>query len=302
MVNDDDDGLTEMPLANAQDNAILMHRDAHFGGKFDVMLEYYLNEGKGVNSEFDMERIHTLAKLEKETKTDLAPLLLSGVEAEKIALAKDYYKKLSALYEKPKPESKNMRLVADLILSEESIPEKEIEAIVQEKSGIVPALIEILKSEELYDPLFPGYGFAPALAAQCLGLIGDKRAIISLFESMSQGDFFDEDIVLNALKAIGEPAQEFLLKVMHGRPLTEDNERAAIALIAFKDEEKVSKACLEMLKDPQVRKDIPLATYLILACEGLKNEQDRHDFTNLARDPTVDKLLKQDIQAMIKLW
>lgn len=298
----DNENIESTPLADAQDSAILMHRDAHFGGKFEVMLEYYINEGKGVNPEFDLERIHALAKIEKEMKADLAPVLLSGAQAEKVAEAKNAYKKLRALYEKPKAEKKYMLLIADLILSEESEPQKEIEAIVAEKGAIVPALIELLKAEEYYDNLFPGYGLAPTLAAHCLGLIGDKRAIISLFEAIGQGDFFDEDVALKALKGIGNPAKEFLLKVVHGRPLNEDNEKAAIALIAFKEDEEVSKVCLDMLKDPAVRKDIPLSTYLILACEGLKAENDRKAFLDLAKDQTTSKMLFQDIQAVSKTW
>lgn len=295
----DDTGMEGMPLQNAQDSAILMHREVHFGGKFDIMIDYYINEGKGVNPDFDLERIHALAKIEKEIKNDLAPMVLSGVEAEKVADAKTTYKKLRALYEKEKPEYKNMRLIADLILSEELEPTSEMEAIVAEKNTIVPALIELLKKEEFYDPLFPGYGLAPSLAAKCLGLIGDKRAIISLFEAMNQGDFFDEDAALGALRAIGEPAKEFLLKVVHGRPLNEDNERAAIALIAFKEDEQVSKACLEMLKDPNVRKDIPLSTYLILCCEGLKKEADRQALLEIGKN-SKDLLL--DIQTVAKTW
>jgi HEAT repeat protein len=291
-----------IPLANAQDNAILMHRDVHFGGKFDIMLDYYINEGKGVNPEFNLERIHELALMEKGMKEDLAAVMLSGPDAEKIAEAKNAYKKLRQLYEKPKPETKNLRLIADLILSEEENPESEMAAIIQEKSAIVPALIEVLKADEFYDPLFPGYGLAPSLAAQCLGQIGDKRAIITLFEAMGQGDFFDEDVALNALKAIGARAKEFLLKVVHGRPLNEDNEKAAIALIAFKEDEEVSKACLEMLKDLQVRKDAALATYLTLACEGLKKPEDQQAFQKLAEDPATPKILLQDIKVVAKTW
>lgn len=299
----DDADSEGIPLVNAQDTAILMHREAHFGGKFDIMLDYYINEGKGVNPDFDLERIHALAKIEKEMKSDLAPLMLSGVDAERVAESKSAYKKLRQLYEKtPQAATKNMRLMADLILSEEQDPAEEIEAIVKEKSAIVPALIELLKAEEYYDPLFPGYGFAPSLVARCLGLIGDKRAIISLFEAMGQGDFFDEDTALNALKAIGAPAKEFLLKVAHGRPINEDNEKAAIALIAFKEDEDVAKACLDMLKDPQVRKDIPLATYLILTCEGLNKAEDRKAFQDLAQDASTSKILAQDIHAVAKTW
>lgn len=299
---DEDDIEEGLPMANAQDQEILKHREVHFGGKFDVMLDYYINEGKGVNPEFDLERIHTLAKMEKEMKTDLAPQLLSGADAEKIADAKTAYKKLRSLYEKPRPETKNMVLIADLILSEELEAENEIEAIVKEKNAIVPALIELLKSEEFYDPLFPGYGMAPSLAAKCLGMIGDKRAIISLFEAMGQGDFFDEDNALAALRAIGTPAKEFLLKVVRGRPLNEDNERAAIALIAFKDDEDVGQVALEMLQEAQVLQDIPLATYLILACEGLRDPESRKTFQALANDPKIAKILAQDIQAVTKTW
>jgi hypothetical protein len=296
--NYDNDGMEGMPVANAQDVNILMHRDVHFGAKFDVMLDYYINEGKGVNPDFELERIHELARLEKEMKKDLAPLILSGADAEKVGTAKDAYKKLRALFENERHDTKNMRLIADLILSEEVEPIEEIEAILKEKNIIVPALMELLKAEEFYDPLFPGYGFGPALAAKCLGLIGDKRAVISLFEAMHQGDFFDEEVALSALRSIGEPAKEFLIKVLRGKPYNEDNERAAIALIAFKDHEDVSKICLEMLQDAQVRKDIPLSTYLILACEGLKQPADRESFKALSDLPDLSKMLKQDIKAV----
>ncbi len=185
------------------------------------MLDYYLNEGKGIHPDFDLERIYALTKIEKEMKADLAPLMLSGADAEKVAKSKGAYKKLKHLYEKHKPETKQMRLIADLILSEEIDPVEEMQAIVEEKAAIVPALIEVIKSEDYYDPLFPGYGLAPSLAAKCLGLIGDKRAIIALFESIGQGDFFDDDVALEALRNIGKPAKDFLLKVLHRKQITE---------------------------------------------------------------------------------
>jgi hypothetical protein len=297
----DNDGMEGLPIADIQDNQILMHRDVHFGGKFDVMVDYYVNEGKGVHPDFDLERIVTLAKIEKEMKTDLAPMMLSGVDAEKIAEAKTAYKKLREVYSR-KPDIKNARLIADLILTENLDPQEEIEAIVQEKATIVPSLITLLKSEEYYDPLFPGYGMAPSLAAKCLGLIGDKRAIISLFEAMREGDFFDEDEALNALRTIGTPAKEFLLKVVQGKPYNEDNEKAAVALIAFKNDEEVSKVCLELLKDPLVLKDIPLATYLILACEGLKEPADRKAFEDIGKDAAASKTFSLDIKAVASNW
>lgn len=294
----DDEGL---PVSNAQDAAILMHRDVHFGGQFAVMLDYYKNEGKGINPEFDYERIEELAVMEKQMGENLAAMTLAGADAEKIGEAKDAYKKLRALYESKDKGAKLPQLIADLILSEEEEPVKEIEAIVQEKAAVVPLLIDLLRSETFYDPLFPGYGKAPALAAACLGKIGDKRAIISLFESIGSGDFFDEDIALNALKAIGEPAKEFLLKVVHGKPINEDNEKAAIALIKFKDDPQVAKTSFEMLQDPAVLKDMALSTYLVLACEGL-SESERIAFKQLYESEKIPKSVKLDMKEVIKEW
>lgn len=297
-----DDILEGFPLADAVDCLILMHRDAHFGGSFDVMASYYENEGKGICPDFDLEHIMRLADMEGEMKQNLAPIALSGAEAEKVAQAKNAYKKLRELYSHPTKKNRHARLLADLILSEEEVPEKEIEAIVSENGAIVPALIQLLKAEDYYDPLFPGYGHAPALAAQCLGRIGDRRSIISLFESIGDSDFFDEEICFQALKSIGAPAKEFLLKVLHGRPINTDNERAAIALIYFKDDPEVAKACLEMLKDPEVRKNITFATYLALACEQISDNAEREAFIALADDPQTPKMLREDMKAIYKGW
>src|SRR5262249_53231399 len=140
-------------------------------------------------------------------------------------------------------------LIANLILAEEEEVEFAMEAVVAEKTAIVPSLISLLRNEEFHDPLFPGYGLAPILAAQCLGQIGDQRAIISLFETIGEFDFFDEEVSLKALSIIGEPAKQFLLRVLHSRPVTVDNEKAAIALLAFKDDPEVASRCLQLLKE-----------------------------------------------------
>lgn len=294
--------LEEFPVTNAMDIAILMHRDAHFGGRFDVMLDYYGKGGKGVNPEFDIDRMILLSEYEKKINQNLAGLLLSGPDAERVAEAKEAYKKLRDLYDNEKPYNKIPLLIADLILSEEEEPKEEIDAIVKEKGLAVKALLELLRSEDFHDPLFPGYGLAPNLAVTCLGLIGDKRAIVTLFESIGSGDFFDEDMALSALRAIGAPAKEFLLKVLNGRPLNMDNEKAAIALITFKDDPEVANACLNLLKDPEVRKQTLLATYLVLACEGLAEEEQKQEFVELMNDEKTPKGLKRDMLVLSKTW
>lgn len=292
----------EFPIAYSIDNEILMHRDAHFGGSFPIMLEYYVKEGKGVCQDFDLRRIEELAQMELQTGKNLSPLMLSGAEAERVALARQSYKKLKDLYEIRNPKSLLPKKIADLILAEdEAETEKAIEAIIAEKSAIVSALIDLLKNEDFYNPLFPGYGQAPVLAAQCLGRIGDKRAIISLFEAIGEGDFFSESIILDALHAIGQPAKDFLLKVLHGHPITMVNEQAAIALIRFKQDSEVSNACLQILKEIDLSKNLALATYLVLACEGLASPQQK-ELLALAENKATPKSIKQDIAAVAHAW
>ena len=137
---------------------------------------------------------------------------------------------------------------------------------------------------------------------QCLERIGDKRAIISLFEEIGQGDFFADDQVIKALKAIGKPALDFLLHVINARPINQDNERAAIALIAFKDEEGVAEFCFNLLQKPDVQKDPCLPTYLVLACAGLKDPVSRQAFKVLSQDTQLPSQLGEDMKVIIHDW
>ena len=294
--------MTSFPLSDSLDNLILMHRDAHFGGNFEFMLDYYRKEGRGVSPEFTISQIEDLATIEIQSQENLAAVLLTGAEAERVSRAKEAYKSLRSLYEIKKPENKYPLLIADLILTEEESPQEEIDAIVQEKANIVRALIDLLRSEDFYDPLFPGYGLSPALAAQCLGLIGDKRAIISLFESLGSEENYDEDIALKALKTIGTPAKDFLLKVLHGKPINEDNERAAIALIEFKSDPQVAIECFKMLQDPDAQKDLILSTYLVLACESLNQTAYKEAFIQMIANPLLPKALRLDMKTIIDEW
>lgn len=302
MTSDQDPSFDHFPVVDAVDHEILLHREAHFGGQFSIMLDYYRQEGKGVQPEFEMTRIERLALLEAQLKQNLAALFLDVVEAEKVADAREAYQTLRAIYMVKQPKSPYPRLIADLILAESEEAEAEIAAIIEHKDKIVPFLIDLLRNEEFYDPLFPGYGLAPLLVVKCLERIGDKRAIISLFEALGQGDFFADEQVLKALKAIGLPAQDFLLHVVHGRPLNEDNEKAAIALIAFKDEKDVADVCFEMIQHADVQNDPCLSTYLVLVCAGLSDPVRRQAFRVMSKSETIPSLLRQDMKAVIHDW
>ncbi|CCB87556.1 MULTISPECIES: hypothetical protein [Parachlamydia] len=300
--NPQNDFNEEHSFTNAIDHLILMHRECHFGGHFPTMIDYYEKEGKGVSEDFSLEDINRLAMLEAQMQQNLAALLLTGPEMEKVAQSRDLYKKLRSLYETESSATKIPRLIADLILSERESEEQDIQAVADQKHAVVPALIDLLRSEDFHDPLFPGYGLAPALAAKCLGLVGDKRAIISLFESIGEMDVFDEEITLKALKSIGEPAKEFLMRILKGRPLTYDTERAAIALVSFKDDEDVAQTCLKMLQEKDILSNLSLAPYLILTCEGLKDPAQQKDFKELLNHPALSKELALDIRAVIHSW
>lgn len=299
--NNLDSSFEHFPIADALDHEILMHRDAHFGGLFSTMLEYYANEGKGIQPEFTLDRIERLDVLEKQIKQNLAALFLDASEMQKVADVREAYRQLRSIYEIKNPKSMHPQLIADLILTEDEEAEAEVEAIVKEKGSIVKLLIDLLRNEQFHDPLFPGYGLAPSLVVKCLGQIGDKRAIISLFEAIGEGDFFDDDVILEALCEIGEPAKEFLMKVVEGLPINEDNEKAAIALLAFKDE-KVAEKCLELLKQPTFQKDPCLSTYLILACESLQEPARREEFKQLAQATDLSRDQKQDMQVVMNAW
>lgn len=289
-------------MNDSLDIDILMHRDAHFAGNFSLMLDYYRKRGKGVFEEFEISRIEKLAEEELRTGKNLSPLLLSSKDIEEIKHARDAYEALRKLYEVKTTKNRYPLLLADLILSEEEEAESEIQAIVQEKSAIVPYLIELIHSEDFYNPLFPGYGKAYKHAAKALGLIGDKRALIALFEAVGKGDFFDDEVVLNALKEIGQPAKEFLLRILHGKPHNEDNEKAAIALLAFKDDPQVAEACFSLLKELNFKTEDFLATYLILASSGLKDPFLRKEFEAFSKHPSIPKTLHNDFKTILEEW
>lgn len=290
-------------LTDEIDHQILMHRDAHFGGDFKVMLTYYQDEGLGVNPEFELERIGYLAQIEEQMGENLAPHILSMPEAEAVAESRRLYEQFKEIYDNEEEEKSPFpRLLADLILTEEEEPEEEIAAIVAHGSKIVPELLDLVKSEAWYNSLYPGYGYGPAFAIECLGRIGDPAAIIPLFERLGKEMVFEEEIILVALGRIGPPAQTFLCKQLKGRPLTGDTVNAAFALTTFGNVREVSLACLEQLRDPEVRAKPLLRSYLLFNCEGLRGSPELKELETYAHDETLPSDLRDDIVQLLKEW
>lgn len=289
-------------LTDELDHEILMHRDSHFGGNFKIMLDYYHGDNPGINPDFEIERIEYLAQVEKETGQNLAAMMLSGAEAEKVAKAKEAYRNLKEIYNVEDAKNPIPRLIADLILTEKEDPHEEVEAVINEGDKIIPELIRILKNEESFDSLFPGYGLSPFLAILCLGLLKDERAIIPIFETLSKDIVFEEEVILDALKEIGDSAKSFLLKQVSSRPLTDDNIHAAFALLAFREDSKVAETCFQQLKDRNVQKESLFAAYLLCNCEALKHTDYKDEFIRLANDASMDEELRQEMKLIIQEW
>lgn len=289
------------PIIDAIDHEIIMHRDIHFSGSFDIMLDYYENDGKGVVEEFSIERIKTLQKFEKQSHSNLSEHILTEHEVDLVAKIKDYYFKFRKVYESHDG-NPILRKIADLILSEEEHPKNEMEAIVHFGEKAVKPLLELVKASEFYDPLYPGYGYAPQLAIRALGIIGDKSAIPILFEELDKHDFTTEEAIIEALCTIGAEAKAFLLKMLSGNTPSKNMEKAVVVLLNFEEDPLISSHCLRLLKTIDVNKHITLANYLIFGCASLFDPVEREEFRTLYTRSPFPKEIKTEMNLIISGW
>ncbi len=274
--------MIDIPLTDEIDHEILMHRDVHFGGSFSAMLEYYEEENKGVQEEFDLDRIEELQQIEEQAQENLSEFLLSEEEKEKVEKAKSQYLALRDLYEVPS--SLAARAVADLILSEDIEAKEEIARVCEQGESAIPLLIGLLEQDLFFDPLFPGYGFAPGHAAECLGKLQAAASVAPLFEALSRAGFFIEESILKALHQIGSPAKDFLVRVLKKKPITKDNENAVIALLAFRDDPVVIRAALSLLFEPEISSRRVLCSYLILFYEYIEDPKVKKEMDEFMKD------------------
>lgn len=287
------------PLIDKLDHDILMHKDAHFSGNFSLMIDYYEKDGKGVIEEFDLDRIQQLSEAEKQSGQFISEEILSDEEKEEVLKAKAKYASLRNAYDLPEPLAHK---IADLVFSEDFDAEKEIEAVLEHGAPAIPLLLQLVKDDDFYHPLFPGYGFAPLYAIECLGKLKAKEAIIPLFESLSKTEFFGEEAVLSALFHIGEPAKEFLLNVVKKVPISKDNENAAIALLLFKDDPNVLSTCLDLLPKEEIVAKPILFTYLLLFCDELKTEEEQKKLRDLKDLPNLSLESREELEWILKAY
>lgn len=289
----------DTPLVDTLDMEILLHRDCHFSALFDEMLDYYKKEGVGSMPDFEIGEIEKLYALEKKLGKDLGPLYLNEASYEIIRSAKDMYAKLREVYEETSPEPGSV-LISDLILSEEEYPEQTINAICQEKETLFERMLPLLSSDYFYNPLFPGYGRVPLLAADILQKMNNPAAIPHLFNALSEDNFFTDEAILAALISFGDQAIDFLIPKLNTAPFSNDNERAAIALSSFPENEKIAKVCLDTLEKEDSLAKPMFASYLIFACSALKARADQQRFIKLSKTSELAAELKMEMDIVIK--
>lgn len=288
--------MYDQPLLNEIDLEILMHKDAHFGGSFTVMIEYYEEEGIGVQEEFDLQRIKDLAIYDKDGH--LSAEMLPDQAKNDVFFSKELYKKFRDCYEGE--DALPMRL-ADLILSESYHPEKEIAALSTFEKRAIKPLVEILLQDHFYNPLNPGYGRAPINAALSLKKIGNTDAIPYLFGALGKSFSVDE-ILINTLISFGKEGENFLYDRLKGVPYTKDNYLAALALSSFPVSDETAELALSLLCKKETFNHPSYASYLICICEGLENNTDRQKFIEIANSDQLTKQLASEMKIIISFW
>lgn len=252
--------LPELPLFDEEERLIVLHRDAHFGGNFSLMYEYYLDEGKGAVLDVSTQRIESLAHLEEKLQQNIASILLNDNDIQTIAFSRKLYEQLKNIYS-GKKESDPLRAIADLILSEND-PYEDAQTIKRYGKAVIPLLIQLVKTDVFYEDTSPGYGQAPIAAVIALGELKAAEAIPSLFALVGSDNFELESAAIEALRKIGSPAKNLCVQIFTSRPITTDNERAALVLLAFSDDTEVTQLFSNALDDHEVQKRPLLFQYL----------------------------------------
>lgn len=254
-------GSTEemLPLFDEEYQYILMQRDVHFGQNFDVMLKYYEQEdAPGIDENIDVSKIRELKEREKQLGKNIAPLLLSGHEMEKIAYFRTLYRQFEDVYALAPPHSTE-KLLVSLFLSDGTW--EELVNNVDGSSIDKPELLcEVLADERFSDPLAPGFGTVPQAVARLLGKIGSKSAMYALFQVVGTLNFALEEEVLHALKAIGTLVRDFCITKVLSDVVSKDHEKALIVLHEFIPDEKVRECARTFLEREKV-KDVVVREY-----------------------------------------
>ncbi|WP_213358269.1 hypothetical protein [Chlamydiifrater phoenicopteri] len=282
-------------IDDEQFKKILLLREAHFSGSFEEMKECYADEDfLGADPDISIEDIDYLAKIESSNETILTQALLSERDWEEIQKAKAAYEFL----EDSDPESLTGK-IANLILTAPFSTSLDRDAVIAEGEAIVPDIIKILDTLDLFHPLFPGFGLAPQRLIDCLGHIRSPLAIRPLFEMIGSPQTAEyDDEIASALAKIGSPAKQFLFSLLSSSPITKDHETASFCLAYFDDDEVVNFAKEQLFRPELIQ--FP-HTIFHLANISLQTKEDPSFIEKLKRNLPKDlpSFLREEILKMI---
>ena len=280
------------------DSEILKHKEAHFSGSFEQMIEYYKLQKIGTLSDINIRRIEHLQHQEQQNHGSLSNEYLSEDDIAEVLEAKKMYKELKEHYQNPQ-KNELLTLIYDLILTEKEYPLDEINAVVKQQNAITKNLIHILQNPNLSNPLFPGYGLAPLNIIRCLKHLKDEKAIPILFETFKRCDYYIENEVIQALIEMKSVSTQFLIQRIKSLPISHDNEHAACILSNFPPKQDISMSAFEVLKTIQIQKNTPLVGYLLLCCGKLKGNKNRETLNKLMKNT---KLFHQELLIINDSW
>ena len=290
---------TSLPLLDEGDIQVVIQCATHFGANFSIMRDYYQNpQAPGVHCEITLEQIEQLEKFAATAKRDLISLL-SPSDRIQIEESQTAYAQLKQIYQINSEQIIPAQKLADLILSEEEEPLEEITAIVNLGEKAIEPLIGVLQDDRFYQSSFPGYGRAPELAARCLKKIKSPRSISVLFSRIGKGDFFFEDVVLETLAAIGEPAREFLERKLVSKPITAENENAAMSLVHFPPCEECIKKVIALLDDESFRCHTVLLAHLVLIAIATTDPEKIEKLHHLRSDASLPEIVRIDLSQLL---
>lgn len=261
----------DIPLLDETDGIIIAHKEAHFGGSFYAMIEYYSQGGIGASEECPLHRIEELYLIEKNSDENLTAILLPQHKIQEIENAKTLYYKLKTVNE----EATNIlaKEIGELILTEDAYPESTIQKIVAFGPDAIQPLFTLLDAEEMYSELSPGYGLAPLNAIRALSHIRSTAILQKAFLLIGRHGF-EYDEALTSCCASQPEAEDFGLQRLSKTP-SKDGEHASIILSKLQSEKGAEKALtiLESLSPTDNATYYIYITYLLEFCPRALHER-----------------------------
>ncbi|MCH9612421.1 MAG: hypothetical protein S4CHLAM102_09110 [Chlamydiia bacterium] len=300
-MNDDfnEQEWVDHPLLDAISAEIIMQRDVHFGGDFQVMIDYYESDGVGASPDYSIEHIKSLQAQEKESKQNLAESLLPSQAREQVEKFQKLYSDLREVYEEKHINPVSIAM-SDLILSEEEFPESEINTLVDMGERAVKPLEDLMNSTIFHDTLAAGYGIAPRRAAFVLGKIGHPSSLNLLIGCMGKEGYAMDDALIQAISQYGSVAKELVLNKLGSKPISSENVNAAIIASSLPEDEEIAKKALEIFTDKEFIKEPVILQYLVFTMTALEDPKDRARLANCLENPAYSKDLKDEIQLVLR--